>query len=193
MASIKSLQRALTISLDGLREALFAIAERVAARVQVGKLQFLAEDSESRLRSAYETLGYCLYRIRSVPQPPTYPDGEILLHFDRIRAEYQALQGIQDRLATQYDEILGGPLLQLRKDLKDAGGGIERVTIGPTSHADGKLLGDMPFPESVRIVAIRRGETIFFPSAGFTLAVGDHVTLIGTRSAIPEALQLLRA
>lgn len=193
MTRIKTIQRTLTISLDGLREAVLAVAERVAARVQVGKLQLLAEDSEARLRSAYETLGHCLYQARKVSQPPTAPVEEITPHINRIRAERQALQSVQDRLATRYDEILGGPLIQLKKDLQSAGGMIERVTVGPTSQVAGKLLDDVALPETVRIVAIRRGETVFFPSPGVTLTIGDHVTLIGTRSSLPAALQLLRA
>jgi Trk K+ transport system NAD-binding subunit len=100
---------------------------------------------------------------------------------------------VRDKLATQYDEVLGGPLLQLRKDLKEAGGTIERVTVGPTSPAAGKLLGELQFPADVGIVVIRRGETLSFPSAGFARAGGDHVTLIGKRSSIPEALQVLCA
>lgn len=193
MAGIKTLQRTLTITLSGLREAVLAVAERVAARVQVGKLQLLAEDAEVRLRSAYETLGQCLYRARSVSQPPTYPGEEILPSFYRIRAEHQALQNVRDRLATQYDELLGGALMQLRRDLQAAGGMMERVTVGPTSQAAGKILNDVTFPASVTIVAIRRGETVVFPSDGVTLTVGDHVTLVGPRSSLPAAMQLLRA
>lgn len=193
MAGLKTLQRTLTISLDGFREAVLAIAERVAARVQLGKLQLQAEDSEARLRSAYETFGHCLYRLRNAPEALTYPIEEILPHVSRIRTEHETLQSVRDRLAAQYEESLGGVFLQLKKDLQDAGGTIERVTVGPASPADGNLLGDLLFPESVRIVSIRRGETIFFPSADFALAVGDDVSLIGKRSAIPEALHLLRA
>jgi K+/H+ antiporter YhaU regulatory subunit KhtT len=193
MAGFKTIQRTLTITLAGLREAVLAVAERVAARVQVGKLQLHAEDAEVRLRSAYETLGQSLYRARSVPQTPVHTTEEILPSFYRIRTEHQTLQNVRDRLATQYDELLGGALMQLKGDLQAAGGTMERVTVGPTSQAAGKALDDVPFPASVTIVAIRRGETVVFPSNGVTLIVGDHVTLVGPRSSLPAALQLLRA
>jgi K+/H+ antiporter YhaU regulatory subunit KhtT len=192
MAGIKTLQRTFTITLTGLRETILAVAERVAARVQVGKLQFHAEDSEFRLRAAYETLGQFLYRARSVSQPPTYPVEEILPYFYRIRGELQALQNVRDRLATQHDELLGGALMQLRKDLQVAGGMMERVTVASSSPAAGKLLNDVPFPAGVIIVAIRRGETVVFPSAAVTITVGDHVTVVGPRSSLSVALQLLR-
>jgi K+/H+ antiporter YhaU regulatory subunit KhtT len=192
MPGIKTLQRTFKITLTGVREAVLAVAERVAARVQVGKLQLLAEDAEVRLRSAYESLGQCLYRARSVSQSPVHPAEEILPSFYRIRAEQQTLQNVRDQLTTQYDELLGGALMQLRRDLQAAGGTMERVTVGPTSQAAGKVLNDVPFPTSVTLVAIRRGETVVFPSDGVILTVGDQVTLVGPRSFLPAAIQLFR-
>src|SRR5207245_1777522 len=61
MNLFQSTSRALSISLDGLKEAVMNVAERVARRVQVAKLQFQADDAEARLRHAYESLGQCLY------------------------------------------------------------------------------------------------------------------------------------
>src|SRR3989449_8026982 len=65
MNLFQSSNRALSVGLIGLKEAFMAVAERVARRVQVAKLQFQADDTEARLRQAYEYLGQCLYTTRS--------------------------------------------------------------------------------------------------------------------------------
>ena len=64
MKSFHSTIRALSITAEGVKEALMAVAERVARRVQVAKLQLQAVDTEARLRQAYESLGQCLYAAR---------------------------------------------------------------------------------------------------------------------------------
>src|SRR5713226_7389466 len=133
MNLFQSTSRALSISLDGLKEAVMNVAERVARRVQVAKLQFQADDAEARLRHAYESLGQCLYATHTTqsPQTPTGLD-EALPVCESIRAEQRTLQAIRDRLSSQYDEdALTVPLIRLHEDLQAGGGTVERVTIAP--------------------------------------------------------------
>src|SRR5213596_215356 len=106
--------RALSISLDGLKEAVMNVAERVARRVQVAKLQFQADDAEARLRHAYESLGQCLYTTHSAQTPITLKAiDEALPVCESIRAEQHTLQAIRDRLASQYEDVLTVPLIRL--------------------------------------------------------------------------------
>ncbi|TAL09021.1 MAG: hypothetical protein EPO02_11505, partial [Nitrospirae bacterium] len=170
-----------------------AVAERVARRVQVTKLQLQAEDAEARLRQAQESLGQRLYAAHTTqPHDPANLDEALPLCED-IRAEQRALQEIRDRLASRYDDVLIVPLIRLQEDLQTGGGTIERVTITPRAQADGKPLGEVALPESVRIVLVRRNDSLLFPSAQMILRAGDQVTVIGNRSAFPSALQSLLA
>jgi len=194
MNLFQSSNRALSVGLIGLKEAFMAIAERVARRVQVAKLQFQADDSEARLRQAYESLGQCLYTTHTAQTPETLKViDEALPVCEAIRAEQHTLQAIRDRLASQYEDVLAVPLIRLHEDLQAGGGTVERVTIAPGIGADGRRLADLSLPESVGIVLIRRGEALLFPSAETVLKAGDQVTLVGRRSAMPAALQSLRA
>ena len=189
---LRTVHRTLAISLDGIRETILAVSERVAFRVQVGKLHLQAEDASVRLREAYESLGASLYTTRGFPRTEGFPPDAALQFCERIRAEQRTLQEIRDRLASRYDNILEEPLIRLQEDLKEGGGTVERVTISPSSHVEGKCLRDLTFPEGVRIILIRRGESLIFPSASSVLRAGDQVTLVGNRSAVPGALQTLR-
>src|SRR5437899_937109 len=86
MNLFQSTSRALSISLDGLKEAVMNVAERVARRVQVAKLQFQADDAEARLRHA---------RCASVPSRLSPPPTELRRcnrsrPFVRIRASTPA-------------------------------------------------------------------------------------------------------
>ncbi len=170
-----------------------AVAERVARRVHVAKLQFQAEDTEARLRQAYEALGQCLYRTHAAHSPETLTViDEALPLCESIRAEQRTLQAIQDRLASRYDEVLPVPLIGLQEDLQTGGASVERVTLAPGAEADGRRPADLTLPESVGIVLIRRGESLLFPHAETVLKAGDQVTLVGRRSAMPGALQFFR-
>jgi K+/H+ antiporter YhaU regulatory subunit KhtT len=197
MNLFQSSTRALSISLAGLKEALMTVAERVTRRIQVTKLRFQADDTEARLRQAYESLGQCLYTTYTAQTPETLKVIDAALPVcESIRAEHRTLQAIQDRLASQYqyyDEAPTIPLIRLHEDLQAGGGTVERVTIAPGIQADGRRLADLTLPESVGIVLIRRGESLQIPQAETVLKAGDQVTLVGRRSAMPAALQTLRA
>ncbi len=193
MKSFQSTIRALSITAEGVKEAVMAVAERVARRVQVAKLQLQAIDTEARLQQAYESLGHCLYDAHTAKSSDALRIDAALPLCANIRAEQRTLQGIRDRLASRYDDVLIVPLLRLQEDLQDGGGTVERVTITPAAPADGKPLSDITLPESVRIVMIRRGEALLLPAGNLVLKAGDQVTIIGDRSAVPGALQSLRA
>jgi hypothetical protein len=193
MKLLRYAHRTLSLTFDGMREALVAAAERVALRVQVGKLQLQAEDTEGRLQQAYEALGEYLYRTRHGSGPEGLASDTALPLTGRIRTEQQLLQELRDQLASLNDETLSLPLSRLQEDLKEGGGTIERVTISPGAQADGKSLEELGLPSTVRIVALRRGDLLVIPAGSLFLQSGDVITLLGNRSAIPPALQILRA
>src|SRR5205809_7522023 len=145
MNLFQSSNRALSIGLIGLNEAFMAVAERVARRVQAAKLQLQADDTEARLRQAYESLGQCLYTTHTAQTPETLKAiDEALPVCESIRAEQHTLQAIRDRLASQFsDEALTIPLIRLHEDLQAGGGTLERVTIPPGIQADGRRLADL--------------------------------------------------
>jgi K+/H+ antiporter YhaU regulatory subunit KhtT len=193
MGILQSTLRTLSISVDGAKEAIMAVAERVARRVQVTKLQLQAEDAEIRLRQAYQALGQCLYDTHSGRSPEAFKVDAALPLCESIRTEQRALQELRDRLASRYDDVLIVPLIRLQEDLQEGGGTIERVTITPNAPADGKPLADVTLPDGVRLVLVRRSDALLYPSAQLVLRAGDQVIVIGNRSALPAALQSLRA
>jgi hypothetical protein len=193
MGLYQSTLRTLSITVDGAKEAVMAVAERVARRVQVTKLQLQAEDAEARLRQTYEALGQCLYTTHAAHSPEALNIDAALPLCESVRAEQRALQEIRDRLTSRYDDVLIVPLIRLQEDLQAGGGAIERITITPNARADGKPLSDVDLPEGVRIVLVRRNDALMFPSVQMILRAGDQVTVIGNRSALPGAIQSLLA
>src|SRR2546428_7286060 len=130
MNLFQSTSRALSISLDGLKEAVMNVAERVARRVQVAKLQFQADDAEARLRHAYESLGQCLYATHTAqaPETPTGLDAALPV-CESIRAEQRTLQAIPGRLASHSAQSLTVPMVHLHGELQAWGGLVEHYTI----------------------------------------------------------------
>src|SRR2546422_9529994 len=148
MNLFQSSNRAFSVGLIGLKEAFMAVAERVARRLQADKLQFQADDTEARLRQAYESLGQCLYTTHTAQTPETLKViDEALPVRESIRAERHSLQAIRDRLASQYEDVLTVPLIRLHEDLQAGGGTVERGTIAPRIVADGRLLTVTSVPE----------------------------------------------
>jgi K+/H+ antiporter YhaU regulatory subunit KhtT len=192
MTLLRSAHRAFSISFDGIREALAVVAERVALRVQVGKLQLHAEDAEARLRHAYQSLGEHFYATRHATSSGAGSIDAALSLTTRIRTQQQLVQELRDKLASLNDETLVVPLSRLQEDLKEGGGIIERVTITPGSQADGKRLSDLQLPSTIRLVAVRRGQLLMIPSGSLVLQAGDDITLLGSRSSVAPALQILR-
>jgi hypothetical protein len=194
MSIFQSSLRTLSISFDGAKEAVMAVAERVARRVQVTKLQLQAENAEARLRQAYESMGQHMYNVHASHLPGTAQiiDDSLPL-CEGIRAEQRALQEIRDRLASRYDDVLIIPLIRLQEDLQAGGGAVERITIVPSAQADGKPISTVALPESVKIALVRRNDALIFPSDQMVLRAGDQVTIIGNRSALPGAIQSLLA
>ncbi|TLY36912.1 MAG: hypothetical protein E6K60_06305 [Nitrospirae bacterium] len=189
MNLLKAAQRTVSLSIDGMREAVTAVAERVAVRVRIGKLHLQSQDAEARLEQAYKSLGQHLFANRELSDPTN----TILPPLqERIRSERQTLLELRDKLASQYDEALAASLLRLQEDLKEGGAMVERVTVSPGAHADGKVLRALALPEEVRLVFIRRSNCSMIPSPDLILKAGDQITLIGKRSAVPEALHILR-
>ena len=193
MNLLRSTQRALFLGVDGVREALVVVAERLALRVQLGKLQLQVDAAEGRLRQAYESLGQHLFMYRQETSSQEDPPPESTLPFtERIRSEHHIVQDLRDRLTSLSDETLLLPLSRLQEDLREGGGTVERLTISPGALADGKRLGDLSLPQTVCFVALRRGETLLIPSGDLVLQAGDDITILGIRSAIPLALKILR-
>lgn len=192
MTLLRSVHRVIFLGFDGIREALLVVAERVALHVQAGKLHLQAEDAEARLRHAYQALGQCLYETRRGTPPVGASIDTALPLTARIRSEYQVLQELRDQLASLSDETLVLPLSRLQDDLRQGGGTIERVTISVGAQADGKRLGELGLPFTVRLIAVRRGQSLLIPSGGLVLQAGDDITLLGNRSAVSPVLQILR-
>jgi TrkA family protein len=184
--------RTFSLTLDGAREAVVAVAERVAMRVHVGKLELMIEDAETRLQQAYEALGQYLYNIRHAPSEEGASLDTTLPLSTRIRQKQQVLQALRDRLASQLEDQLIMPLSRLQEDLQQGGGTVERVTIAPGTQADGRRLGDLPLPETVRLIALRRGETLLIPSGSLVFRAGDEITILGSRSSVLDAHKILR-
>jgi len=193
MNLFRSTQRALFFAFDGVREALIVVAERLALRVQLGKLQLQTDEAEARLRQAYESLGQQLYLSRDETPLEDAPRESTLSLTERIRTEHQLVEDLRDQLASLNDETLALPLSRLQDDLRASGGTIERVTISQGAPAEGKRLSELSLPPTVRFVAIRRGETLLIPSGRLALQTGDDITLVGIRSAMSVALKILRA
>ena len=192
MNVLRSAQRALFLGFDGVREAVMVVAERLALRVQLGKLQLQTDAAEGRLRQAYESLGQHLFMCRQEISQVDPPPESMRPLTERIRTEHQLVQDLRDRLTSLSDETLLLPLSRLQEDLREGGGTIERLTITPGALADGKRLADLSLPHTVRFVALRRGDALLIPSGDLVLQAGDDITLLGVRSAIPPALKILR-
>src|SRR6266542_329363 len=99
MNLLKAAQRTLSFSFDGAREAVAAVAERVAARVRIGKLQLQMQDAEARLQQAHTVLGRQLFAARGSSE---FSTDDLRPMHARILAEQQALRDLHEKLSAHY-------------------------------------------------------------------------------------------
>jgi len=79
-------------------------------------------------------------------------------------------------------EAIQGDLLTLQRDLSLRAAAIERFAVFHGSKAVGKLVSDLTWPSTVRLVTVFRGPFLIPPTDGFVFRADDIVIAIGLRA-----------
>ncbi|WP_447972416.1 TrkA C-terminal domain-containing protein [Nitrospira sp. Kam-Ns4a] len=186
----------LTITLDGVRETVLAIAERVTRKVQILNLQWNAASLGDQIASAHQELGQHLCAVLSEDQVAHRLDGPARAAIEqrladcarRIRLLKRDLDRTEGVINELEREALREELLALQRDLTVQSALVERLVVPRGSAAIGQSVRDLSLPTGVRLVALFRGPTLLLSFEHLRFRAGDAVVLLGVRDDLKQAV-----
>ena len=187
------LQKELSLTGSAVYESVVAVAERVNRKVHVLRLHGQAASLLTQIETVQGELGQqlaaALTRPASSGRPaPSPSDVERPLNqaTDRVHVLKQTLVQVDSQIRALKLEAIQGDLLTLQRDLSLRASAIERLPVAHTSHAVGKQVSELPWPQTVRLVTVFRGPFLIPPVDGFVFHADDIVIVIGLRADLDQ-------
>lgn len=179
------IRRDLTLSLEGFRETVLAVAERVTRRVQILTLRWHAAATLDQIRVLQQKTGE---HVAALPQEdPAALDQRLADSARRIQALKRDLERT-DGLISELDmEVLREDLLALQRDLAARAASMERLVLPKGAVSIGHTVAELSLPQAVRVAAVFRGPMLLLSFEHVRLRAGDIVLLLGHRDDLKEA------
>jgi hypothetical protein len=193
---LRRIRRDLTITLEGFRETVIAIAEHVTRKVQIMSLHWQAAATLGQMKAVHRDLGRRLVDAvarRSDLLPPT-PEERADVERQVIEASrrLQLLRrdmGRTDGMIGDLElEVLREDWLAFQRDLAIRAASIQRVVVPRGSTALDRTVREIGLSPSVRLVAVLRGPTVLVDFEHLRFRAGDTVVLLGRRDDLKEAV-----
>jgi hypothetical protein len=194
---LNRIRKDLTMNIQGVREVVLAISERVNRKVQVMKLHWQAAQLTDQIEAVHQHLGGELATLLGGERRPA----QALPSEDALRALSRAvgqLRGLRhdlvrvDGLVRELEaETLRDELLKLQQDLGTRGLVLDRIIVASETSAAGRSLKELGIPVTCRVVAVLRGPTQLNQPEDLPLRAGDIVLLFGRPADLQGARTLL--
>lgn len=190
------IRRDLTITLEGFRETVIAIADHVTRKVQIMSLHWQAASTLGQMKTAHRDLGRQLAEtVARRPDPLHPPAPEDLSEVERQLIEatrrIQSLKrdmGRTDGMIGDLElEALREDWLTFQRDLALRSAAIQRLVVPRGSAAIDRTVSEVGLPPSVRLVAVIRGPAVLVAFEHLRVRAGDTVVLLGQRDDLRDA------
>ena len=182
------LQKELSLTGSAVYESVVAVAERVNRKVHVLRLHGQAASLLTQIETVQGELGQQLAVALSrnaLGRPGLSPaefERTLTQATDRVHRLKQTLVQVDTQIRALKLEAIQGDLLTLQRDLSLRAAAIERFAVFHGSKAVGKLVSDLTWPSTVRLVTVFRGPFLIPPTDGFVFRADDIVIAIGLRA-----------
>lgn len=190
------IRRDLTITLEGFRETVIAIAEHVTRKVQIMGLHWQAAHTLGQMKAVHRDLGRQLAdAVARRPDAPLPHSPEETAEVERWLVEasrrIQSLKRDMGRTDGMIGDLelegLREDWLAFQRDLAIRSAAIQRLVVPRGSVAVDRTLQEVGLPSSVRLVAVLRGPTVLVDVEHLRFRAGDTVALLGQRDDLKEA------
>ena len=182
------LQKELSLTGSAVYESVVAVAERVNRKVHGLRLHGQAASLLTQIETVQGELGQQLAVALSrnaFGRPGLSPaefERTLTQATDRVHRLKQTLVQVDAQIRALKLEAVQGDLLTLQRDLSLRAAAIERFAVFHGSKAVGKLVSDLTWPSTVRLVTVFRGPFLIPPTDGFVFRADDIVIAIGLRA-----------
>lgn len=186
-------------SLEGLREGLFAVAERVNRRTQIVRLHWQSSSMVAGISALHTFVGRVFVERLSSSSPvnshkqPFSTDREALAELlaessteiQRIRKDLLTIENAIGDLET---ENLSETLVRIHRDLAARSATIERVSLPVGSPLLAMTSREVELATGARIAALLRGPTLLQSYDQLVLRPGDVMFLVGMQKELRARL-----
>jgi hypothetical protein len=181
------IQQELSITTSAVYETILAVAERANRKAQVVRLHTQASGLLSQIEQVHGELGrqiasLCAKRpsLTHESAPPSQELGNILGQAtDRVQHLKRTLLSVDNHIREMKLETIHHELLTLQQDLSLRAAAIERFPVVTGAPIQGKILADISWPASVRLVTVLRGPFLVPPDNALQLRLDDILIMIG--------------
>lgn len=194
------LQKELSITGQAVYETIIAIAERVNRKVEVLRLHSQASVAITQVDAAHTDLGRqitALWTRRFLPGHEAALAAELEQLLVRTTARIsqlkQTLFAVDSQVRALKLEAVQEDFLTLQRELSRRSAGLERLPLPQGSLAIGQKVGDLRFPESVRVVTIFRGPFFINPTDDLILRADDVLIVVGLETDLAQIAAQLAA
>lgn len=181
------IQQELSITMSAVYETILAVAERANRKAQVVRLHTQASGLLNQIEQVHSELGRQIASLCAKRPPfshesilPSQELGDILGQAtDRVQHLKRTLHSVDNHIREIKLETIHHELLTLQQDLSLRAAAIERFPVAQGSPIQGKTLGDISWPTSVRLVTVLRGPFLVPPDNALQLRLDDILIMIG--------------
>jgi hypothetical protein len=195
---LNRIRKDLTINIQGVREVVLGLSERVNRKVQVMKLHWQAAQLADQIDAVSQHLGGELATLLGSGErrpAQALPSDDALQALSRAVGQLRGLRrdlGRVDGLVRELEaETLRDELLKLQQDLGTRGLTLDRILVATETSAIGRSLKELGIPMTCRVVAVLRGPTWLEQPDDLPLHAGDIVLLFGRPADLHDARALL--
>jgi len=178
----------------GLSNGAEIITEKTVEWSHLAKLRWEQHQIQKSIEDNYSELGGKVYQLHLEKR-----EHELAVEVKGIVHELELLQAKLVDKEEEIEEFMQkgtvnkNQLTEFKKDLERGDGIIEQFVVEKNTPFIGKKLKDIRLPKNVLISAIVRKEQVIIPDGQTIFQHEDKVTLIGKKTDVQEAIQILTA
>ena len=190
------IRREIILTVEGARETVITLADRVNRKTQALKLHWQAAEVTRQIAHAHQQIGSLVAEDVVGQREPWAASSEpgrvvqLQVHLEgqaaTIKLLKEELNRIDRRIAEIEAENLSDDLLRVQLDLTARSLSIERVIVAADAPAVAAPLANLALSPGTRVLAVFRGPALLADHLGTALRSGDIVVLLGARPEVQQ-------
>lgn len=190
------IRREIVLTVEGARETVITLADRVNRKTQALKLHWQAAEVARQLSEAHQQIGVLVTEHLVGQQGPWVRTseqdnaGQLQVRLEGLAATIRLLKEELTRIDRRISEIeaenLSDDLLRVQLDITARSLSIERVIVAADAAAAATPLGNLVLSPGTRVLAVFRGPALLADHLTTALRSGDIVVLLGSRPELQQ-------
>ena len=183
----RKIPKPLRLRMEGVRESIIAISERVSRKVQILSLHWKSATIQKELDAVHQMVGARLSgllddrdsRYRVQDDIRAQAQGILSEGVAQARILKKELAAVEGLIGDLEQETLADDLLKIQHDLALRRSSLVRIPIEPGTMAADRSIDDLSLSANIRAVALMRGPVLLLNLDQVSLRPGDILMVMG--------------